>query len=85
MIIRFSVQSQDIHETHIRGGYLDSANILFNDVFVVTPRLNKQGLVKKKTSQISILSSIQTINSDLPQYHALQTPWQASAALRLAG
>lgn len=46
MIIRFSVQCQDIHETHIRGGYLDSANILFNDVFVVTPRLNEQGLVK---------------------------------------
>lgn len=60
MIIRFSVQSQDIHETYIRGGYLDSANILFNDVFVVTPRLNEQGLVKK-TSLISILSSIQTI------------------------
>lgn len=51
MIIRLSVQCQDIHETHIRGGYLDSANILFNDVFVVTPRLNEQGLVKNINNQ----------------------------------
>lgn len=84
MMVRVSVRCQDTHETHIRGGYLDSANILFNDAFVVTPRLNEQGLVKE-ISVISLLSNIQMINSNLPRYHALQTPWQASAVLRLAG
>jgi hypothetical protein len=56
MSVRVSVQCEGMHETHIRGGYLDSANILFNDSFVVTPRLNEQGLIERRMSNQSIIN-----------------------------
>jgi hypothetical protein len=56
MFVRIYIQCEDMRETHIRGGYLDSSNILFNDSFVITPRLNEQGLIKRKISNQSIIN-----------------------------